>query len=154
MNKQQFIKEEFIPLLRSLDADAMPLFGKMNVQQMIEHMAYSFRQASRLIPLAPVNNEEVTLKMFTFMMSDRPFKDNTPNPYLPEVPAAPVFVTIETALADLQSAIDVFFATFENKPELRILNPFFGNMNYDEWLHLLHKHSWHHLRQFGINPSN
>ena len=84
------------------------------------------------------------------MMSDRPFKENTPNPYLPDVPAAPLSDTIDKALAELQKNIDVFFITFEDNPEKRILNPFFGNLNFDEWVHLLHKHSLHHLRQFGI----
>lgn len=153
MDKQHFLKQEFIKLLATLDPNAKAIFGKMNVHQMIEHMGYSFRQASGLIPLEPVNNEEMTHKMYTFMMSDRPFKDNTPNPYLPEEPDAPVFGSVEDALRDLQKDIDVFFDTFENEPGKRILNPFFGNLNFDEWLHLLHKHSWHHLRQFGINPS-
>lgn len=150
MNKINFLQNEFIPQLKTIDPNMQPLFGKMNVQQMIEHMGYSFRQASGLIPLAAVNNEEVTAKMYSFMMSDRPFKDNTPNPYLPDQPDAPKFDSIELALADLKKDMDLFFATFENNKEQRILNPFFGNLNFDEWVHLLHKHSLHHLRQFGI----
>ncbi len=150
MDKQHFLKYEFITHLRSIPAGMQPVFGKMNLHQMIEHMGFSFRQASGLIPQKPVNTDEITAKMYSFMMSDRPFKENTPNPYLPDVPAAPLSDTIDKALAELQKNIDVFFITFEDNPEKRILNPFFGNLNFDEWVHLLHKHSLHHLRQFGI----
>ncbi|HMT36577.1 MAG TPA: DinB family protein [Chitinophagaceae bacterium] len=149
--KIDFLQHKLIPLMSSLDEHTKPLFGKMNVQQMIEHMGYAFRQASGLIPIDALNNEEITAKMYSFMMSERPFKDNTPNPYLPETPAPAVFETKEQALIDLQKDIHQFFATFENDKSQRILNPFFGNLNFDEWVHLLHKHANHHLRQFGIN---
>jgi len=149
--KIDFLQHKLIPLMSSLDEHTKPLFGKMNVQQMIEHMGYAFRQASGLIPLDALNNEEITAKMYSFMMSERPFKDNTPNPYLPETPAPAVFETKEQALIDLQKDIHQFFTTFENDKSKRILNPFFGNLNFEEWVHLLHKHANHHLRQFGIN---
>jgi hypothetical protein len=31
-------------------------------------------------------------------------------------------------------------------------NPFFGDLNFAENVHLLHKHALHHLRQFGVVP--
>lgn len=152
MNKQDFLKSEFIPFLKTIAVDTAPLFGKMNVHQMIEHMGYAFTQASGLVPLAATNNEDITKKMYDFMMSDRPFKDNTPNPYLPDEPSQPASADISEALLNLQHDIDLFFATFENDPEKRILNPFFGILNFEEWQHLLHKHALHHLRQFGVQP--
>jgi hypothetical protein len=139
-----------VTTLSHLPLDTAPQFGKMNVHQMIEHMGYAFRQASGLIPLDPVNDEEVTAKMFRFMMSDKPFRDNTPNPYLPDDPAPPAHKEVGDSLAQLQHDIDVFIKTFEGQPDRRILNPFFGHLNFDEWVHLLHKHGHHHLRQFGV----
>lgn len=151
MDKQHFLKYEFTKHLQSIPADMKPIFGKMSLHQMIEHMGHSFRQASGLIPQKPVNTDEITAKMYSFMMSDRPFKENTPNPYMPDIPTPPVYESVEKALVNLQKEIDVFFTTFENNTEKRILNPFFGNLNFDEWVHLLHKHCLHHLRQFGIS---
>jgi hypothetical protein len=49
----------------------------------------------------------------------------------------------------LEKDINHFVTVFEYEPDLRILNPFFGNLNMDEWIHLLHKHAMHHLRQFN-----
>ncbi len=152
-NKLDFLQQDYISLLKKIEPTTMPLFGKMNAHQMIEHMAYAFRQASGLIPQEPVANEEVTQKMYAFMMSDRPFKDNTPNSFLPDIPAPPTTSNIEEALHELEKDMAMFFTTFENANDKKILNPFFGQLNFSEWLHLLHKHAWHHLRQFGINPS-
>ncbi len=150
MNKLHFLQEEFVSILSSLDASIPPLFGKMNIHQMIEHMGYAFRQASGLIPLDPTNDEETTAKMYRFMMSDKPFRDNTPNPFLPNEPEPTQYKTIEESLSHLQQDIDYFISVFEGQDDKRVLNPFFGNLNFDEWTHLLHKHALHHLRQFGF----
>ena len=150
MDKTSFLKNDYVSLLSTINASTAPLFGKMNVHQMIEHMSYAFRQASGLIPLEPTGDEETTAKMYRFMISDKPFRDNTPNPYLPDDPMEPKHETIEASLQALQQDIDHYFSLFNASPELRILNPFFGNLNHEEWNHLLFKHAMHHLRQFGV----
>ncbi len=149
MNKLEFLKNDFVDRLRTIPEETRPLFGKMNLHQMIEHMGYAFRQASGLIPLPAANDEATTQKMYQFMLSDKPFRDNTPNPYLPDEPPPPVTLSIDEAIEALNRDIQTFLHTFESDPELRILNPFFGNLNFSEWVHLLHKHALHHLRQFG-----
>jgi hypothetical protein len=58
--------------------------------------------------------------------------------------------TVAESLTHLQIDIDYFISVFSDDSEKRILNPFFGNLNADEWIHLLHKHAMHHLRQFGM----
>ena len=149
MSKIEYFQFEYLKILSSIEPSTKPVFGKMNVHQMIEHMSYAFRQASGLIPLAAINDEETTQKMFQFMMSDKPFRDNTPNPYLPKEPAPAVCPSIQESISVLEKDIKTFFETFDNDHEKRILNPFFGNLNFVEWTHLLHKHAQHHLRQFN-----
>lgn len=151
MNKEQFLKEEFAKHLAQIPADSPALFGKMNVHQMIEHMGYAFKQASGSVPLEAIGDADTTEKMYRFMMSDKPFRDNTPNPYLPDTPAAPIANSIAESLVALQKDIENFFSTFKDDEEMIIPNPFFGNLNRTEWIHLLHKHAHHHLRQFGID---
>ena len=148
--KLTFLETEYIDMLKSIPEDEVPRFGKMNVHQMIEHMSYAFRQASGLIPLEPTNDEATIQKMYNFMMSEKPFRDNTPNPYLPDEPPQPEQEEILDSIQVLENDIAVFKDTFKGKDDLRILNPFFGHLNENEWIHLLHKHAWHHLRQFGI----
>jgi len=151
MDKAAFLKNDYVPLLATINPEIKGLFGKMNVQQMIEHMGYAFRQASGLITLAPTNNVEITNKMYRFMMSDKPFRENTPNVFLPETPLPLEHSSVGESLSALKKEIEHFVSVFAEDTQKRILNPFFGNLNFDEWVHLLYKHGAHHARQFGLN---
>jgi hypothetical protein len=150
MSKLDFLQTDYIQLLESLDENTTPIFGKMNVLQMIEHMCYAVQQATGRISLKPINDEETTEKMYRFMMSEKPFRDNTPNPYLPDEPAKPSSEDKAVLIANLNNDINNFVQHYTADNAKRELNPFFGNLNFDEWTHLLHKHAWHHLRQFGV----
>lgn len=154
MNKLEFLQGDYLKLLAGIDPETKPAFGKMNAQQMVEHMSYAFKQASGLIPLESTQSEELIQKMYQFMISERPFKDNTPNPFLPDEPEPVVFANMSEAIIALQKDIHFFVEVFKTEPEKRIQNPFFGNLNQGEWIHLLHKHAWHHLRQFHIQPNS
>jgi hypothetical protein len=125
----------------------------MNVQQMIEHMAYSFRIANGRDPHRLVTAEEIVPKMQAFLMSDKPFKENTPNSLLSEMPATAKYHTIDDSLKELQDEIDHFFTVFDSSPGKTIMNPFFGALSFDMWVQLLHKHAWHHLKQFGVEDN-
>ena len=54
------------------------------------------------------------------------------------------------ALTELESEINHFFKVYSENPLLRTINPFFGNLNFEEQVQLLHKHATHHARQFGL----
>ncbi|MGI9192647.1 MAG: transferase hexapeptide repeat family protein [Chitinophagaceae bacterium] len=146
-----FFKTRYTAILASILSTQLPVFGKMNVLQMIEHMAYAFRQGTGLIPLPPVGDEALRAKMLAFVRSDKPFRDNTPNQYLPDEPLPARFNDQAAALADLAEAMQGFFTFFNEHPNQCIANPFFGELNFDDCLQLLYKHALHHLRQFGID---
>ena len=46
--------------------------------------------------------------------------------------------------------IKAFMDFYNSNPDSKNLNPFFGEFNYEEWLHLLNKHAKHHLKQFNL----
>jgi hypothetical protein len=148
--KAYFLRNELVDKYRSVAFDTKPLFGKMNIHQVVEHMSYSFRQANGKDSYTCITPEEHIPKMQAFLMSDKPFKDNTPNQLLPDEPAAPVHADLEESLAELQNEINAFFLHFEKNKDQVVTNPFFGDLNYEMWVQLLHKHSLHHLRQFGV----
>jgi len=150
-SKETFLKKEFLVLIKTIDRNRKPIFGKMNVHQMIEHMSHAFQIASGKLVFENKQRNELTAKMYQFMMSDKPFRDNTPNPNLADTPLPPRFMDVEDSLNDLKFEMDAFFIVYE-QPELRVTNPFFGNLNKEEQVHLLHKHALHHLRQFGVLP--
>lgn len=152
--KERFLQKEFVPLVKQISSDTLPAWGKMTLQQMIEHFSDSVRIASGKTEhteiVTPPGN---VAKMQEFLASDKPFKENTLNPLMPEVPVPVRNKSIELALSELQEELDLFFKTFEKNPHQLTRNPFFGDLNYLQNVQLLYKHALHHLRQFGIMVS-
>ena len=154
IEKENFLRTRLVPLLQQLPPDSASRWGKMNVQQMIEHLAGdSFRTASgRLVFEKILTAPEQLARMRAFMMSEKPFKENTANPLLGVDPIPLRFKTVQGAIGALQQELIHFFETFEKNPLLITRNPFFGDLNFDENVQLLYKHALHHLKQFGVEP--
>jgi hypothetical protein len=150
-HKIDFLKNEYCKLLSNLDVDAPRKWGKMNVQQMIEHMSYSFRIANGRLPMEILTPAENIDRMQAFLASEKPMRENTPNPLLPDEPSAAVHATKDDAIAELKSEIDFFFEVFEKEADKTLKNAFFGVLNFEQQVQLLYKHSTHHLRQFGVD---
>ena len=149
--KIAFLKSDFASQLRKLEPSTRPLFGKMNPQQMVEHMAEYIRLAyGNPMIAAPAYPQEVLAKMNAFLKTEKPLRPNTANPLMEETPPAHKFSDYESALQDVEKAIAEFFVAFEQNPSLEISNPFFGVLNFDLTVQLLYKHGKHHLAQFGI----
>ncbi len=154
IEKENFLRTRLVPLLQQLSPDTQARWGKMKVQQMIEHMGGdAFRTASgRLVFEKILTAPEQLARMRAFLMSEKPFKENTANPLLGEVPLPARYKTVQGAIGALQQELIHFFEIFEKNPLLITRNPFFGDLNFDENVQLLYKHSLHHLKQFGVEP--
>ena len=149
--KTQFIKTRFIPLLESLPTETPAHWGKMTVQQMIEHFADYMRIASgKAMHTDIITPPEQLDIMRSFLESEKPFRENTRNPLMPEVPAPVRNPSKVDAVKELKEELDFFFAVFEKNNLQVTRNPFFGDLNYEQNVQLLYKHALHHLRQFGI----
>jgi hypothetical protein len=154
IDKVDFLKHRFIPLLGEIPSETEPLWGKMTLQQMVEHFADSVRLASGKVQLTEmVTPADLLPKYQAFLMSDKPFRENTVNPILPEVPPPVRNKTIQGALDELQRELDTFFAVFEASHQERTRNPIYGDLDFHQNVQLLYKHALHHLRQFGITVS-
>jgi hypothetical protein len=152
--KVQFLKNDFTALLKQISSDTLPAWGKLTLQQMIEHFTDSVRIASgKTVHTDIVTPEEHLDKARNFLMSDKPFRENTPNALMPEVPVPVRNKTIKEAYTELEIELDFFFSVFEKNGLQVTRNPFFGDLNYEQNIHLLYKHALHHLRQFGLTVS-
>lgn len=150
--KAEFLKHRFIPLLKQIPSDTKPHWGKMTLQQMIEHFSDNVRIASGKITYPDfVFPPEQLQKAREFMLSEKPFRENTVNPLLPETPAPVINMSTEDAIAELHKEVIYFFSVFEKNNLQVTRSPFYGDLNYEENIHLLYKHASHHLRQFGVN---
>ena len=148
-DKANFLKTEYTKVLNTLDADAPRKWGKMNVQQMIEHMSDYVRIASGRTPAEIVTEEERIPRMQGFLSSEKQFPENTPNVLMSDTPVPVKHATKEEAVKELQEEIDHFFEVHKTDAERKTINPFFGILGYEQQVQLLHKHAMHHLRQFG-----
>ncbi len=154
LEKEDFLRTKLIGYLQRLDPSTTPHWGKMNVQQMIEHFANdALRIANGNLKIDSIlTPPERLARMKEFMMSEKPFKENTKNPLMNEEPAPLKHKTVQAAIGELQEELISFFEVYERNPELVTRNPFFGDLNFEENVQLLYKHALHHLRQFGVVP--
>ncbi|MDQ3141273.1 MAG: hypothetical protein M3Q56_03390 [Bacteroidota bacterium] len=152
MKKSEFLRNELMNHLRSIPYDTQASWGKMNVHQMIEHLSDSLRIANgKDIHTAIFTQDERIEKYRAFIFSDTPFKENTKNILLPEIPLPIRHQDVKDSLTELENEIQDFFTTFEKNPEQTFRNPFFGDLNYEQWSALFYKHAIHHFKQFGIS---
>lgn len=149
--KAAFLKNEYTQKLATLNPATPQLWGKMNVQQMIEHM-YDYVRLANGKDVRPVVTPADMLPRFRdFLLTEKPFRENTPNPIMPDTPVPVKKEKVQDAIAALQAELDDLFTLYEKEPGKVVTNPIFGDLDHDMSVQLLHKHAWHHLRQFGIN---
>lgn len=150
--KLHFITHQFVPLVSTLSAPTTPKWGKMNVQQMVEHVAAFFNVSSGKLYFELVTPEEHLPKFKEFLLSDKHFRENTKAPLtvLGEEPLPLCNATLEEAVKKLQISIDEFVAYFATGKEQVTIHPVFGPLNFEEWVLLHYKHVTHHARQFGL----
>jgi hypothetical protein len=148
--KEEFLKNDFISLLGKLKESQKGVWGVMDAQQMVEHFADAVKNASGKLILPQLSEGEQLEKMRSFLMSDKPFRENIDNPMIPKEGIAHRQPDLQSAIDKLQSELDFFFEVFQKNPSLKTGNAFFGSLDYEMNIQLLHKHAMHHLRQFGL----
>lgn len=152
IEKENFLRTRFIGCLQQIDPATKGKWGKMNLQQMIEHFTDVVMAASGKINLPLATSADKLPLYREFMMSEKPFKENTKSPVLPEEPLPLKKHTVQAAIGKLQEELIYFFDVFENKPELKTMHPAFGELDFNENIQVMHKHAIHHLKQFGAEP--
>lgn len=138
--------------LNDLAVGSTALWGKMNAQQMVEHVAAFFNVSTEKIQFDLVTPEEQLPKYREFLYSDKEFRENTKAPatVLGEDPLPLRYPSLEIAKEKLQHAVMYFISYFENAPGKKTLHPVFGLLNFEEWVLLHYKHVVHHYKQFGL----
>ncbi|MFM2337140.1 MAG: hypothetical protein RL115_333 [Bacteroidota bacterium] len=154
IEKENFLRTKFVTYLQQLNAATPPRWGKMSVQHMVEHFAGdALRNANgRLTIDKIITPPEKLAAMREFLMSDKPFKENTKNVLMGEELAPLRYKTLQAAIGALQEELIYFFEGYAANPQKMIRNPFFGDLNFEQNVQLLYKHALHHLKQFGVEP--
>jgi len=147
-----FITRDFAAMANNLFAEKKGKWGKMNAQQMIEHLAFVFKFSSKKIILPLQTPEEFLPKYKAFLLSDKEFRENTkaPDIIIPEEPLAMRNLSYAEAINELEAEIGDFVFYFKDDPERKTLHPVFGELNFEEWILLHYKHLVHHAKQFEL----
>lgn len=149
-NKELFFTQEYIPLLKKLNGNEKGKWGVLSPQGMIEHMTDSIGIASKRVEHPLQTPETILEKVRSFALSDKEFKPGTKNSLMTEEAAPLRNFSIEAAITEIDREIKSFVDFYKKNPNAVVMNPFFGDFNYEQWLHLLHKHALHHLKQFNL----
>ena len=150
-NKEHFLKNECIPLLNKLVPGQQGNWGKMDAQQMVEHLRDICKLANGKIILPLLNTDpEKLAQARAFLMTEDPFKENTRVPVMPEEPRPHKYADLEEAISKTKPELEDVFTAYAANPALQLMHPMFGELNYTEQIHYLDKHIRHHMRQFGL----
>jgi hypothetical protein len=133
--------------INSLTPKSKAIWGKMTVEQMLQHCTLASDVAFGKQDLK-IN---FTLKLLAKMLKKKVFYGGEMRK---NSPTAKEFIVTE--ILDLETTKANLIANFsrfstEGKSAIQTMNhPFWGKMTYEDWDALLWKHTDHHLRQFGV----
>jgi hypothetical protein len=146
--QKEYLLNQLVNDLRSLSQPANANWGKMNFNQMLEHLIESCKNASGDIVFETFHSHEERLPaMQAFLMTDKLFKPETKNSMMGEEPSPVNNENTDELFDELQSQLNRFYERFQDE-NLVVRNPIFGDLNEELWTRLLYKHCIHHLNQF------
>lgn len=150
-----FISEKYNHHLEQLTPESKAVWGKMNAQQMVEHLADFYDIAAGKIKTTLLTPVEHLPKYREFLLSDKMFRENTKAPaeLMGEEPAPVKLADLHQAKARLAESVAAFKTYFENAPQAETVHPVFGMLSYSDWTRLHYKHLVHHLKQFSLIQS-
>lgn len=148
--KIEFIKVTTPRLLEDLRAKSSPWWGVMTAQHMVEHMTMGLQNSIGKINFPLATPAEKLQASKEYLMSDKEFKQGAKHPNLKETPEPFKTKNLIDAYETFVMAINEFFEFFKANPGKTTLHPSFGELNYEEWVHLHYKHFMHHLKQFDL----
>ncbi|RSC92111.1 hydroxymethylglutaryl-CoA reductase, degradative [Tenacibaculum singaporense] len=143
-------EEEVRDTLVNLKADAKPLFGKMNGQQMVEHLSLVTQIANGNWKVDIYVSDEKSARRKPFLNSDNELQTGFKAPFLSEDPTPLKFSSMNEAITDLIEQVQHFETVFNENPNRKVVHPFFGELDYEYWKKFQVKHFTHHFKQFGL----
>ncbi len=142
------VAQELTQRIRALRPDTQPVWGKMNVGQMLAHCCVGYEMA--LDGTHPRAGRIARFFLKTFVkpgvVGEKPYPKNAPT--------APAFRIVDQR--DFERERDRLIDYVERTAELGgdhfdgLESPSFGPLTRQEWNNLFYKHLDHHLTQFGV----
>tara|TARA_R110002096_G_scaffold226283_1_gene415605 strand:- start:322 stop:774 length:453 start_codon:yes stop_codon:yes gene_type:complete len=149
MNNADFFETVVPQKLGKLTADAKPIWGSMNVGQMVDHLRIGVVLSIENTDDIITTPEERLPAYKRFLMGDTPFTEGLPKPeaYNRVKAFEGSLEEMKNSLLDELKRMKLFF---EENPDHTAVHPNFGHLNPEEWYQLHRKHFTHHFTQFGL----
>ena len=135
-------------LLNSLEIETPAVFGKMNGQQMVEHLALLLKVSNGKIDADFFVEEEKSSRRKAFLDTDNELQVGFKASMLSEEPVPAKFSTLKDSIEDLILQIESFETHFKTNATEN--HPFFGELDYQYWCKFHVKHFTHHFKQFNL----
>ncbi|WP_410219883.1 DUF1569 domain-containing protein [Pedobacter sp.] len=141
------VSEQVINRINQLQNSSQPLWGKMNVAQMLAHCCVTYEMIYTDKHPKPNFLMGFMLKKFAkkFVVSDKPFPKNSKT--------APVFIiSDEREFESEKNRLIEYIRQTQILGEYAFdgkLSHSFGELSANEWNNMFYKHLDHHLNQFG-----
>lgn len=140
--------QQLIERLTILQADAHPLWGKMNAAQMLHHINLTYDVAYGKYQPTTSAFVKLMLKIFAkkTVIGNQPYKKNSPTAkYLVMTSTFDFAKEKDDLISNIKEAEAKGQSYFEGKDSNG-----FGNLTAQEWSNMLYKHIDHHLCQFAV----
>lgn len=139
---------EFEQRISKLTPDTQPLWGTMNVAQMLAHcnVAYVMAYENKYPPIGAFKRAILRLLIKDLVVNEKPYKKKSPTAKEFQVAPQQDFEAERNKLiAYLHKTLEYGPSHFEGKASRS-----FGPMTSKEWNNMFAKHLDHHLSQFGV----
>ncbi|KYG85800.1 hypothetical protein AWW67_00765 [Roseivirga seohaensis] len=140
------VTQEVIDRINKLTPESQPLWGKMNVGQMLAHCSVTYEMIYDDTHQPPKGMMKLMLRFFVkgMVTSEKPYKKNLRTAPQFLMTTEKDFEIEKKRLIDyLSKTQELGEAHFDNKESLS-----FGRLSINEWNNMFYKHLDHHLSQF------
>ncbi len=141
---------EKINILKQLKSDTKPIWGKMTAQHMVEHLILAVKSGNGSLTFECTTPVEKLPLLKRFLFSEKPFPKNYINPSIGKNLRPLEFENLDSAIKSLKTETDKFYILFKNNKGTKLINPTYGELNFEEWVQFHKRHFDHHLLQFGL----
>ncbi len=144
-------RSEIFSLLEKLDESAIPVFGKMSPQHMIEHIAIVVSVSNGKHPQQLYSTpEKAEILKANLIYTDIEMPVGVKAPMLSDEPPALYFSDFKKAISSLKNELVRFDEFFEKNKHIKPMHPVLGPLNHNEWIVFQNKHFTHHFKQFKL----
>jgi len=141
--------ETMLSILNRLSSTKTPLWGKMNAQEMVEHLSDMLMMSRGTGNFTIDVDAETIARRQQFLSSDKEMAKNIAVPFTKEIIVLR-HDELELALDEFAEEWINFTEYYENNPSASVIHPYYGDLDFNLWLKMHDKHFMHHFKQFGL----